>query len=148
MCSLIASQAESDGACQLDSYYGTTRGRVSMAFGETDCVVTLTGCVPGVCYSFRDATASAQRDQIPRPAGGPSASFFVSVDATAGASASKHTNAGFSFKASKSEVMLTYETRSCLDHYGYRGRTGEQECRDSVTAITEIGAAMPGGLAG
>ena len=131
----------------MESLYGATDGRLGMAFGEANCTVTLKNCVPGVCYSFRDATASSQRDQIPRPAGGPSASFFVSVAATAGASASKHTNAGFSFKASKSEVMLTYETRSCLDHYGYRGRTGEQECRDSVTAITEIGAAMPGGLA-
>ena len=111
----------------MESLYGATDGRLGMAFGEANCTVTLKNCVPGVCYSFRDATASAQRDQIPRPAGGPSA--------------------GFSFKASKSEVTLTYETRTCLDHYGYRGRTGEQECRDSVTAITEIGAAMPGGLA-
>jgi hypothetical protein len=44
-------------------------------------------------------------------------------------------------------VTLTYETRSCLDHFSYRGRTGEQECRDKVWGITEIGAGMPTSLA-
>lgn len=131
----------------MESAYGAVDGRLGMAFGERNCTVTLKNCVPGVCYSFRDATAGATRDQIPRPAGGPSASFFVSVAAGAGASASAHTNDGFSFRASASEVTLTYETRSCLDHFSYRGRTGEQECRDKVWGITEIGAGMPTSLA-
>lgn len=103
--------------------------------------------MPGVCYSFRDATAAAPRDDVPRPTGGPSASFFVSVAATAGASAFSHTNAGFSFKASAAEVTLTYQTRTCADHFSYRGRTGEQECRQSFAAITEIDAGTPWSLA-
>ena len=32
-----------------------------MAFGEANCTVTLTNCVPGVCYSFRDATSTVER---------------------------------------------------------------------------------------
>lgn len=148
MCSLIASQAESDGACQLDSYYGTTRGRVSMAFGETDCVVTLTGCVPGVCYSFRDATSTIERDDVPRPgtAGAPAASLFKDLSAVEGASSSSFTNDGFSFKASSSTVKIAYSVHSCADYYSYRGSVGVQECRGSFAAITEVGAGMPNSL--
>lgn len=86
-------------SCQLDSLYGSVKGRVHMAFGETNCTVTLTNCVPGVCYSFRDATAGVERDQVPRPAtGGPSASLFKSVAAVSGADRSSLTNDGFSFR--------------------------------------------------
>ena len=148
MCSLIASQAESDGACQLDSYYGTTRGRVSMSFGETDCVVTLTGCVPGVCYSFRDATSTIERDDVPRPGttGAPAASLFKDVSAVEGASSSSFTNDGFSFKASSSTVKIAYSVHSCADYYSYRGSVGVQECRGTFAAITEVGAGMPNSL--
>ena len=146
ICSLAASTAEEMSACQVESLYGTQDGRVNMTFGEESCSVTLKNCVPGVCYSFRDATAAAPRDDVPRPTGGPSASFFVSVQATAGASVFAHTNAGFSFKASAAEVTLTYQTRTCADHFSYRGRTGEQECRQSFAAITEIDAGTPWSL--
>jgi len=64
-------------ACEVESLYGATNGRINMAFGETNCSVTLRGCVPGVCYSFRDATSTVQRDQVPRPAAGKSSMLFV-----------------------------------------------------------------------
>ena len=51
-------------SCQLESLYGSANGRTDMAFGETNCTVTLSNCVPGVCYSFRDATAVVPRDQV------------------------------------------------------------------------------------
>ena len=113
VCSLIASQAESNGACQLDSAYGTSRGRVAMAFGETNCEVTLTGCVPGVCYSFRDATSTISRDDVPRPgtAGAPAASVFKDVAAVEGTSSASFTNDGFSFKASAATVKISGEWR-------------------------------------
>ena len=144
VCSLVASTADgASSACQVESLYGTTNGLVNMTFGETGCEVTLKNCVPGVCYSFRDATFVATRDDVPRPNGGPSASFFVAVAATAGASAFGHTNQGFSFTASKATVTLAYQTRTCADHFSYRGRTGTQECRARFAGITEITAGMP-----
>ena len=82
----------------MTSLYGTSNGRVHMAFGEANCSVTLTNCVPGVCYSFRDVTSKLERDQIPRPVGGPSASMFKSLAATAGADRYSFTNDGFSFR--------------------------------------------------
>jgi hypothetical protein len=51
-------------SCQLESLYGSANRRTHMAFGETNCTVTLSNCVPGVCYSFRDATAVVTRDQV------------------------------------------------------------------------------------
>ena len=148
MCSLIASQAESNGACQLDSAYGTSRGRVAMAFGETNCEVTLTGCVPGVCYSFRDATSTISRDDVPRPgtAGAPAASVFKDVAAVEGTSSASFTNDGFSFKASAATVKISYSVHTCADYYSYRGSVGVQECRGSFAAITEVGAGMPNSL--
>lgn len=100
MCSLVASSAADvlKSSCQVGSLYGSANGRVHMAFGETNCTVTLSDCVPGVCYSLRDATSTVERDQVPRPAGGPSASVFKSFAAVAGADRSSLTNDGFSFR--------------------------------------------------
>ena len=94
MCSLAAASA----SCQVESAYGTVDGRVRMAFGEANCTVTLRDCVPGVCYSFRDATSVVERDQVPRTAAGPSASLFAAVAATEGADRSSLTNDGFAFR--------------------------------------------------
>ena len=65
ICSLAASTAEEMSECQVESLYGTQDGRVNMTFGEESCSVTLKNCVPGVCYSFRDATAAAP-NSLPR----------------------------------------------------------------------------------
>ena len=146
VCSLSASTADTMSECQVESLYGTTDGLVNMTFGEEVCSVTLKNCVPGVCYSFRDATWAVTRDDIPRPTGGPSASFFVYIEATSGVSTYAHTNQGFSFTASSSSVTITYQTRTCADHFSYRGRTGVQECRASFAGITEIDAGTPFGL--
>ena len=131
-------------SCQIDSQYGTSRGVVSMAFGEQACTVTLTGCVPGVCYSFRDHTNTVERDQVSRPTGGSglSASLFKSISAT-GVSEYSHTNEGFSFTPSSSTVVISYETHSCYYYYSYRGRTEKQQCGEAIGAITEIDSGTP-----
>ena len=148
ICSLAASTAEEMSECQVESLYGTQDGRVNMTFGESSCSVTLKNCVPGVCYSFRDATSTIERDDVPRPgtAGAPAASLFKDVSAVEGASSSSFTNDGFSFKASSSTVKIAYSVHSCADYYSYRGSVGVQECRGSFAAITEVGAGMPNSL--
>jgi len=153
-------------ACQLSSnetavdYPGmeVPRGRLPILLGESNCTVELTGCKPGLCYSFQDVSyletpmdAQMYRlcdDNLCQYRGNTSAqppeyySVFQDIRAAEGASQSYFSRDGFSFSAEAPTVWLRYSTHTCADYFATRGRAERQLCRMPLPVITEMTVEM------
>lgn len=132
-----------DRNCQVVSVHGESAsdggGVLNMSFGEANCTVELTSCVPGVCYSIVDKTYELVQDEVPRKQ--PS-SFFSSVSFE-GAKDVSHTPRGIAFRSEGSRVVLTYSTHTCSDFYWYHGKEKRQLCNRPYAAVREIDAGAP-----
>ncbi|QDZ21708.1 hypothetical protein HOP50_06g42500 [Chloropicon primus] len=146
-CTLRAVKTEDllDRNCQIESVLGEEKGEnegagvLKMSFGEENCTLELTNCVPGMCYSIIDETFNLERDGIPRKQ--PS-SFFSSVS-FAGAKDVSHTPRGVAFRSEQKKIVLTYSTHTCSDFYWYHGREKHQLCRAPYGAIRTVEAGAP-----
>eukprot|EP00877_Chromochloris_zofingiensis_P004307 jgi/Chrzof1/13878/Cz08g15280.t1 len=128
--------------CQVSSVHGNSKdgfGGLKMMFGgavvhaETNCIVNLTQCYPGLCYSFLDVTNNLPSDADYIQQAG---SLFSDVKVVSGAASVKLTQNGVAFEANASAVVLQYSTYNCQSFYRYRGGIAVQQCSTPIEAIT------------